>query len=184
MFLQPPARYFRYAAKVPKSVSIFISSLRASERRAGVVAPYTRRSAFFRTSQGRADLYPVGACIARPRSPSRRGSVWPPAISIRPVGADAHIGPLRRKACKGFPLRGSWHGEAVTDEVAVGFSMCLGKTRSRGGSTSSASLRSAPSPQGEGFISEIIGTSSDCNELLEEKIRRRFICEVLSDSDS
>ena len=83
------------------------------------------------------------------RYPQGEGFGGPPRASA-PKGmvATRHFREARRagrpRPAAGFPSRGSWHGEAVTDEVDH-------YVRAESYSTSSGSLRSPPSPQGEGF---------------------------------
>jgi Cu2+-exporting ATPase len=53
-------------------------------------------------------------------------------------------------ALQAFPLGGRWHGEAVTDEGTPRQADAIDQTTSTNNVPSSASLCSAPSPQGEG----------------------------------
>ena len=57
---------------------------------------------------------------------------------------------------KGLPSRGRWHrashASPMTDEVEYRSAVCSFEAPARRRSTSSASLRSAPSPQGEGIL--------------------------------
>ena len=77
----------------------------------------------------------------------------PPRFPFCRFSGAASLRPPRPKA---FPWRGRWHrashGSPMTDEVVFRIALCSFEAAARRRSPSSASLRSAPSPQGEGFF--------------------------------